>query len=167
MEDAKELARSQQAFRIETYWIIGVAAGTALLAAGLMRFVHSLTIGTYLFSGLLAFVVVMITAWIAVCIRDKRWNDTKYVLGRDALLIKQPNGFTGTTQDIYLYESILSVSFHQGYSGRKYGYGDIEIVIPKLKTSLVLRNVVEPSEQLPILKAHMKGKAGRPRALVT
>jgi membrane protein YdbS with pleckstrin-like domain len=164
---AKELKRSNRAFRLETWWIWASAIVVAVIAAIVMRLFISMAFNTYLFSGLITFVVVVLLAWVAILIRSKKWNNTKYLLGPDALMISRPDGLFGVVQDVYLYESILSISFKQDYFGKKYGYGDIDVTIPKLKSTLVLTSVVEPSTQLPFLKAHMEKKADQPRALVT
>ncbi|MEK7594115.1 MAG: hypothetical protein AAB436_00560 [Patescibacteria group bacterium] len=165
--ETKELARSDRAFHLEARWIWASATTVALIAAILMRVFINLAFGTYILGGLMTFIIVMMIAWTAILIRSKKWHDTKYLLGQDALLITRPNGLMGITQDVYLYESILSISFRQDYFGKKYGYGDIDIAIPKLNSTLVLANVIEPSLQVPYFKAHMKHKADRPRALVT
>lgn len=165
--DAKELKRSRRAFQLESRLIWGCAVLTAILAAIIMRFIMSMAIGTYLLSGLFTFVIVMLFAWTAILIRNKKWENTKYLLGQDSIIVTRPSGMFGVTQDVYLYESILSISFQQDYFGKKYGYGDIDISIPKLGKTLVLKSVVEPSKQLPHLKAQIQQKADRPRALVT
>lgn len=165
--ETRELIRSKQAFRMETRWIWGSAIAVALIAAILMRILVDLAFGAYLLSGFFTFVTVMLLAWVAILIRNKKWHDTKYILGQDAILVTRPNGLTGVTQDVYLYESILSISFRQDFFGKKYGYGDIDITIPKLGKTLVLEGVVEPAKQLPHLKAQLEQKASRPRALVT
>lgn len=167
--ETRELERSERAFNIETRWILGSAIAVALIAALLMRILVDLAFGAYLLSGLFTFLIVMSFAWLAIIIRNKMWKDTKYFLGQDAILVTRPRGFigSGVTQDVYLYESILSLSFQQDYFGKKYGYGDINISIPKLKETLVLKSVVEPSQQLPHIKAQLNQRTDRPRALVT
>jgi hypothetical protein len=165
--EAKELKRSRRAFQLETRLIWGCALLTAILAAIIMRLIINMAIGTYLLSGVFTFVIVMFFAWAAIQTRSNKWHKTKYLLGQDSIIVTQPNGMFGVTQDVYLYESILSISFQQDYFGKKYGYGDIDISIPKLGKTLVLKSVVEPSKQLPHLKAQIQQKADRPRALVT
>lgn len=165
--ETRELQRSERAFRIESRWILGSAIAVALIAALLMRILVDMAFGAYLLSGLFTFLTVMGIAWIAILIRNKKWRDTRYLLGPDAIIVTRPNGIMGVTQDVYLYESILSISFQQDYFGKKYGYGDIDISIPKLNQTLVLRSVVEPAQQLPHIKAQLNRKADRPRALVT
>ncbi len=162
------MKRSEKAFRNETSVILIGAVLTALLAAVMVRIFMHLAFETYLLSGVLTFMVIMFIAWIAVLIRSKKWDGTHFMLGKDALLITRMRGLMGTTtQDVYLYESILSARVQKSYLGQKYGYGDIELTIPKLERQIILREVEQPDQQLLNLKAHMENKGNRSRELVT
>lgn len=165
---AVEMKRSEQAFRMETRIILIAAIITALLAAIMVRIFVRLAFEVYLLSGFLTFLGIMLLAWIAILIRSKKWDATHFILGEDALLVTRMRGLMGmTTQDVYLYESILSARVQQTYFGQKYGYGDIELTIPKLDRQIILREVVNPDQQLLILKAQMESKGNRSRELVT
>lgn len=162
------MQRSEKAFRLETRMILIGAVITSLLAAIMVRIFMRLAFDVYLLSGILTFVGVMFVAWIAVLIRSKKWDGTHFMLGPDALIITRLRGLMGMkTQDVYLYESIISARVQQSYMGQKYGYGDIELTIPKLERTLILREVDDPDQQILLLKAHMENKGNRSRELVT
>jgi len=166
--EAQEMQRSEKAFRLETRVILIGALLTALLAAIMVRIFMRMAFEVYLLSGIFTFLGVMFAAWIAVLIRSKKWDATHFILGEDALLITRMRGLMGTTtQDVYLYESIISARVQQSYMGQKYGYGDIELTIPKLERTLILREVANPDQQLLLLKARMENKGNRSRELVT
>lgn len=166
--EAVEMQRSDKAFKMETRVILIVAIITAVLAAVMVRIFMRLAFEIYLLSGTLTFIAVMLAAWVAILIRSKKWDNTHFVLGPDALLITRMRGLMGmTTQDVYLYESIISARVQQSFMGQKYGYGDIELTIPKLERTLILREVANPDQQLLLLKAHMENKGNRSRELVT
>lgn len=166
--NAVEMQRSEKSFRMETRTILIGAFLTALLAAIMVRMFMRFTAEVHLLSGVLIFVGVMFLAWIAILIRSKKWDATHFILGEDALMVTRMRGLMGmTTQDVYLYESIISARVQQTYFGQKYGYGDIELTIPKLERQIILRDVADPAQQLQILKSQMENKGGRSRELVT
>lgn len=163
-----EMQRSEKSFRMQTRLILIGAIITALLAAVMVRIFMRLAFEMYLLSGVVTFMVVMLVAWVAILIRSKKWDATHFVLGEDALLITRMRGLMGmTTQDVYLYESIISARVQQTYMGQKHGYGDIELTIPKLERQVILREVENPDQQILLLKAHMENKGNRSRELVT
>lgn len=164
-----ELMRSEKALQLQIRGILAAAVVTALLAGLMMRVIIHWALDTYIFAGLLTFLVIMAIAWLAVMIRQKKWNDEHYYLGPDALTVISTKGLLGTKEDVYLYESIISASFTQGYVAKRYGYGDMNVMIPKLdgQPQLVLKDIINPTQQLPVLKARIKSKSGNRRELVT
>lgn len=165
--EARELRRSEYAFKMETRWILAGALLTATLAALCMRLFLEMADSMYLFGGIFTFLIVMGLAWVAILIRSRKWDNTHYVLGEDALLVTRAAGFMGTAQDVYLYESIISATVRQNMMGKKHGFGNIELTIPKLGAQVILNDVEVPDDQLLLIKTHMESKGNRSRELVT
>lgn len=161
------LQRSPKALQIQVRIILISAAIVGLIAGILVRISVDFFYDQYHLSGILTFLFVMTLAWIAILFMQKTWNNTHYELGPDALLVTSDRGLFGTEQDVYLYESIISVNFTQGMAGKRYGYGDMRVVIPKLGSELILRDIIDPVQQLPVFKSRIEDKSATPKALVT
>lgn len=76
------------------------------------------------------------------------WNFKRYEIAADALIVHAKAGSWGSSQTIYRYESIISVRMTQGFFGKRYGYGDVYITIPKIQNSIVLNDVEDPLNQM-------------------
>ncbi len=76
------------------------------------------------------------------------WNVKRYEIAKDALIIHAKAGRWGSSQTIYRYESIISLKMTQGFLGKRYGYGDVHITIPKLEGDVIMNDIERPLEQL-------------------
>lgn len=83
-------------------------------------------------------------------------NKLQYYLLPKAVMISKA-GFVGRHEQMYRYDSILSVGVRKGWYGKQYGYGDIVLTIPKLAHGLVLRDVKNPQAWAQVIKE----RAGR------
>ena len=76
------------------------------------------------------------------------WNVKRYEIAKDAFIVHAKAGRWGTSQTIYRYESIISLKMTQGFLGKRYGFGDVHIAIPKLEGEVVMNDIDHPLEQL-------------------
>lgn len=159
MEDAVLLKRSPRGMQVQI-----ICTGIAALAIG---FLASWLLGN-LFgwtssggTGIKRLVwVALIGIWSVMSLKlwfD--WSVKRYEIGRDALLVHAKAGRMGTTQTVYRYESIISIRMAQGFWGKRFGYGDVRITIPKLDGEIVLNDIENPTEQLLHLQNRMNDRA--------
>lgn len=119
---------------------------------------------------LVGFVLV---AWILASL--KLWFDwrvKRYEIGPNDLVVHTKAGWFGSVQNIYRYESVISIRMTQGFLGKSFGYGDIRLSIPKLPDEVVLNDIEDPIHQLAELQHRMGaqatyGAAGTTAALVS
>ncbi len=76
------------------------------------------------------------------------WNVKRYEIAKDAFIVHAKAGRWGASQTIYRYESIISLKMTQGFLGKRYGYGDVHITIPKLDGEVIMNDIDHPLEQL-------------------
>jgi hypothetical protein len=156
-----QLPRSRQALKVELGTLFFATIAVGLLSFFLIRALHRLSPNDRWYAGVFALLMILCLGYFAMALRQKKWKDVSYKLAPDAIIVNQGDGFLSTTQEVYLYESIISANLNQDYFGKKYNYGDIELMIPKLKSKIVLRALSDPEEQLRELQLHLKGKAHR------
>ncbi len=76
-----------------------------------------------------------------------KWNSTKYYIGKHAIVVTNSR-LGGRTKTMYRYESIVKVTMEQGYLGKRNGYGDIIMAMPKVEEDIVLKDIDNPVAQL-------------------
>lgn len=106
--------------------------------------------GTYLKALLLlglamAWVLAVLALWL-------RRGVSSYTITPDSLLVQSRQGLLGTVQSEYRFDSVSSLHLHQGYFGRKFGYGDIHVGTSKDSHKIILKDIDRPEEQLKVLK---------------
>lgn len=138
-------------------WVQTIMLGFVAVAFGfvgiiLINYLLSTTgfRGTYLKALLLlglavAWVLAILALWL-------RRGVSSYTITPDSLLIQSRHGVFGTTQSEYRFDAISSLHLHQGYFGRKFGYGDIHIGTAKDPHKIILKDIDQPERQLKVLK---------------
>jgi hypothetical protein len=94
------------------------------------------------------------------------WRAQFYEIGTESLIVHVKAGMWGTAQTIYRYESFISIRMVQGYWGKRFGFGDVYITIPKMENDVVLRDVVDPAGQLSGIQARMAERASASSSLI-
>ena len=87
-----------------------------------------------------------------------KWQKGGYFMTEDALIIRKST-LTGTVDDMYRFDSMISVQVRQGPLGKQSGYGTITISVPKLSKDLVLQHVSNPQNLALELKASVSRKS--------
>lgn len=164
---ARELKKSPKAFKVKLTAIAVLSVLVALLAALLIGAFFKLAWGGHYGTRILTFLAVMFLAGLAAMIYYGRWQAHTYELRPEGIVVNTGFGNFSRKQKLYLYESIISVSFNQNYFGKKYGYGDVHITIPKLEKKLVLEDVEKPDQHLSVLQGHIQIREGGSKVLVT
>lgn len=84
------------------------------------------------------------------------WSIKRYEIGEDALSLHTKARGWATAQTVYRYESIISVRMTQGMLAKKFGYGDIEVSIPKLDEPIIMNDIEDPINQMQEIQNRMK-----------
>lgn len=156
-----------KAFQVTVVATAILASLVGLIAAMIVGGFFKFTYGGYNYSRILTFLIVIFIAGFALMIAYSRWLGTHYDLTPEGIVVATGFGNFANKRKIFLYESIISASFNQNYFGKKYGYGDMHITIPKLEQKLILKDIEDPGDKLPYLQQHIKNKAGVNNVLVT
>ncbi len=88
-----------------------------------------------------------------------KWRVNRYEIGDDAILVHAKAGKFGKAQTLYRYESISSIRMTQGYFGKRFGYGDIRLMIPKHDRDVVLTDIQNPVRQMELIQRHMSKRS--------
>lgn len=144
-----------------------MAVLVGLLAALIFGGLFKIVVGGYNGSRIITFLLVMVLTGIASMIFYGKWQANHYLLRAEGIVVTWGFGDFSRKQKLYLYESIISVSINQNYFGKKYGYGDIHVTIPKLDRKLILRDITEPTKQLRLFEQQIESKSGAHKTLVT
>lgn len=94
------------------------------------------------------------------------WKGNRYEIGPEAIKVYFKAGMWGSSQVLYRYESIISVRMVQGFWGKRFGFGDVYITIPKLEKDVILRDITDPAKQLADLQARMSERTASTHALI-
>ena len=79
-----------------------------------------------------------------------RWVNDYYEIGPDE--IAHVTGTLSRTRKSYPYRDIQSITVHQGFMGRLFKYGEINLYIPTLGHDLHFKEVSNPSRFVELLK---------------
>ena len=119
--------------------------------------------------GLKVFIwIVLLAGWGITSIKlwfD--WNVKRYEIAKDALIIHAKAGNWGTSKSIYRYESIISLKMTQGVMGKRFGYGDVHISIPKIEHDVVMNDIDHPVDQLSELQNRIRERSIGSDTLIT
>lgn len=112
--------------------------------------------------------VFLVGAWVITSLRLwATWRIKRYEIAKDALIVHAKAGKWGSSQTIYRYESIISLRMTQGFLGKRFGYGDVRISIPKLENEVVMNDIEQPLEQLAEVQKRIGEKTSAHSSLVT
>lgn len=84
----------------------------------------------------------------------KKWRKSGYFYTKDSLIVRKATLF-GSIDEMYRFDSMLSVQVRQGPIDKKGSYGTVVINIPKLGKDVVLHYVKNPQDQALKLKNHI------------
>ncbi len=111
--------------------------------------------------------VFLVGAWAITSLRLwATWRIKRYEIAKDALVVHAKAGKFGTSQTVYRYESIISLRTTQGFLGKRFGYGDVRISIPKLENEVVMNDIENPVEQLAEVQKRMGERSGGTHSLI-
>ena len=165
--ESRELPKSVKAFKVRLTFIAVISFLVAILSAAVFGAFFKLALGGYNGTRALTFLAVLFLAGVASMIYYGRWQANTYELRSEGIVVNTGFGNFSRKQKLYLYESIISVSFNQDYFGKKYGYGNVHVTIPKLEKKLILEDIEKPDQNLSALQIHIKGRDGSSKVLVT
>lgn len=94
------------------------------------------------------------------------WSTEHYELTPDSIIIHKKENNEDISQSIYRYESVISLRLIQSKKGKKHNFGDVYLTIPKISKELVLKDIVDPLDQLAVLKKHIDSRQGN-HSLIT
>lgn len=167
MEQKTLLKRSSKGLQVQVLTLGIMALVLSLLATWLLGVLFSVTPfqGTLL---KIAVWIVLVGGWAITSI--KMWTDwsvKRYEIAQDAFIVHAKAGRWGRSQTIYRYESIISLRMTQGFLGKRYGYGDVHIKIPKLDDDVVMNDIDHPLEQLAEVQRRIGERQTNPATLIT
>lgn len=138
-----------------------------ILSGGLLAFLGGL-VATWALNGIFSWTpnqgrivvgvtwVIFFAVWAVTSLKLwLDWNIKRYEIAEDALIIHAKAGSFGTAQTIYRYESIISIRMTQGFFGKRFGYGDVYISIPKIDYPIVMNDIIDPMNQIIQIKQRM------------
>lgn len=159
MENAVSIKRNPRGMQVQ---IIGSALGVlvmGLLASWLLDKVFGWTESGGATIKRLTWIVLIVIWGFTSLKLWYNWSVKRYEIAKDALLVHAKAGRLGTTQTVYRYESIISIRMTQGFLGKRFGYGDVRLAIPKLDGEIVLNDIADPLKQLAHLQERMQDSA--------
>lgn len=166
MEDKVLIRRSSKGLQAQIILTGITAVLIALLATWLIGKLFGWTPneGTWLKSAtwillLLTWAFMSVKLWFA-------WNIKRYEIAKDALIVHAKAGKFGTSQTVYRYESIISIRMTQGFLGKRFGYGDVRITIPKIDGEVVMSDIENPVAQLAEVQKRMGERSGGAHSLI-
>ena len=83
-----------------------------------------------------------------------KWEKSGYFYTKDSLIVRKATLF-GRVDEMYRFDSMLSVQVRQGPLDKKGSYGTIVINVPKLGKDIILQYVKDPQDQALKLKNHI------------
>ena len=111
--------------------------------------------------------IVIIGGWAITALRMWfSWKAKRYEINKDAIIVYASAGKWGSSQTLYRYESIISLRMTQGFWGKRFGYGDVRITIPKIDQEVILYDIEEPAKQLAELQARLNERSVGAHALI-
>ncbi len=90
----------------------------------------------------------------------------QYFLMPEAVVVSR-QGFMHGQEELFRYDSILSVRVKQTMFGKRHGYGDIILSIPRLHGQVVLRDVLQPQQCAVEIKKHIGSRSTSPSSLIS
>jgi hypothetical protein len=158
MEQKELIRRSPVGLRMQIV-LSGIAALLiGLLATGLFNFLLGWTTGGGATLQRLVWVGLALT-WVLGSLKlSFDWKMKRYEITQDSLIVHAKAGKMGSSQTIYRYESIISLRMTQDFLGKRYGYGDVHLTIPKIDGEVVMNDIENPLVQLAEIQKHMANK---------
>lgn len=135
--------------------MIGIGIGFAIVFGLLIRLIRlpfQLLGSDFLTNTFaLVFLYVVICA-IGYLVMSSNFSNTKYFLqSNNVLVIAQKKAVLRSySEDVIRLDTVLASGVSQSFLGRKFGYGDITLTIPKLNDtkSIVIKSIDKPVDQL-------------------
>lgn len=167
MEEKTLLNRSPAGLQVQIITIGIVAIVVAVLSIWLISKLFSVVEGSG-FALKIMVVLLFAVAWLLGS--TKLWFDwhiKRYEIAADALIVYAKAGKLGKSQTVYRYESMISIRTSQNFLGKRFGYGDVFITIPKLDKEVVMNDIENPFEQLAEVQKRMGERSAGTHTLVT
>ena len=94
------------------------------------------------------------------------WKAQFYEIGPESLVVHVKAGMWGSAQTMYRYESFISTRMVQGFWGKRFGFGDVYISIPKMENGVILRDIADPTVQLSGIQKKMEERSAGAGSLI-
>lgn len=152
-------------------WIQIIITGVFALAAGmlitwLVGFVFQWTPRLEQFFTALAW-ILFLGGWGFISFKHwLGWKAVRYEISQHALIVHAKAGFMGEAQQVYRYDSIISMRFFQGFWGRKFDYGDIYLSIPKVEQEIRLSDIEQPHTQIQDIQKYITQHSGNAQSFI-
>lgn len=164
--DRTLIRRSEAGLKSQLFTTGAIALVLAIIGTVLLRlFFKNTPNGGWL----LVFItwILFIIAWGMQAFKAwSGWKAIRYEIGEEALVIHAGAGMFGSVQNLYRYESIISIRMVQGYWGKKFGFGDIYLTIPKIDNEVILRDIENPQQQILDLQTSIAKRGGGTQSLI-
>lgn len=160
MEKPRRIIRSNSGLHVRI-----ISTGLAVIAIGLIASfilakMFSLTQWTGITTQILAWAILLVAWGCASLYSWHSWHKKFYEITHDAVIAYSDGLWkTDSTQTIYRYESIISIRLTQSFWGKRYGYGDIRLTIPKIDKEVILSDIKHPQQQLSDIRSYMQGRS--------
>lgn len=169
MEEPRQIIRSDKGLYVRIISTAIVVVIVGLIASFLLTKMFSITQWTGITVQILVWALLIITWGLASLYSWKTWNKKYYEVTDDAVIVYSDGMWkTDTEEVIYRYESIISIRLTQSFWGKRYGYGDIRLTIPKIDQEIILSDIKNPQQQLSDIRTYMQGRdSGATASLIT
>lgn len=158
MQEVKLLRRSRAGLetKVIATGIVALILGLVATIAFYILFSWTRFSGWYLIYGTW---LILFIGWGSASIRAKlKWDKIRYEISPESIIKYEKAGKMGGSKAVYRYESIISVRMTQDYFGKRNGYGNVHILIPKLDKELILKDIDRSEQQLRSLQANIEAR---------
>lgn len=112
----------------------------------------------------ICFVLLNVLKIIVMLIAALGWVTNRYHIGQGEIRYK--SGILGHSEKIFLCNHTQEVTYDQGFWGRLFNFGSIEIYNPALKEKIYIDSVPNPSKCVEIIKKNLSDSQGTEYLLV-
>ncbi len=92
---------------------------------------------------------------ITSIVMRKKWHKTSYIIGDNHLTVRKDGFMSGVSQQMYRYDTMISLKVEQSFWGRRSGYGTLRITLPRIEDEVALSYVPDPANFAALVKDHI------------
>lgn len=160
MEDVELIRRSPRGLQIQIALTALISIVVGLLGSWLISILFGWTSGGGSLASLIMWIVLGFCWAISTFKLWFDWQIKRYEISPEALIVHAKIGQFGSSQSMYRYESIIAVQMTQGILGKRFGYGDIHLTIPKLDREVILNDIENPITQIAVIQKRLGERRG-------